>query len=70
MPMGTSHTATLFELFQVLATATRIDYIITNDIYQNSTEAVEEKISFPCKVEQLHREEKKITDIENCQCRL
>jgi hypothetical protein len=37
---------------------------------QNSTEAAEEKSSFRWKVEQLHHEEKQITGIQNCQCRL
>jgi hypothetical protein len=61
MPMGT-----YFKLFRVLVSTTRTDYIITNDIAQNLTEAVEEKRSFRWKVEQLHREEKQITDIQNC----
>lgn len=65
MPMGT-----YFKLFRVLVSTTRTDYIITNDIAQNSTQAAEEKSSFRWKVEQLHREEKQITDIQNCQCRL
>jgi hypothetical protein len=62
--------ATPFKLFRVLVSTTRTDYIITNDIAQNSTEAAEEKSSFRWKVEQLHREEKQITGIQNCQCRL
>lgn len=65
MPMDT-----YFKLFRVLVSTTRTDYIITNDIAQNSTEAAEEKSSFRWKVEQLHREEKQITGIQNCQCRL
>ena len=65
MPMDT-----YFKLFRVLVSTTRTDYIITNDITQNSTEAAEEKSSFRWKVEQLHREEKQITGIQNCQCRL
>lgn len=65
MPMDT-----YFKLFRVLVSTTRTDYIITNDIAQNSTQAAEEKSSFRWKVEQLHREEKQITGIQNCQCRL
>jgi Transposase DDE domain len=65
MPMDT-----YFKLFRVLVSTTRTDYIITNDIAQNSTLAAEEKSSFRWKVEQLHREEKQITGIQNCQCRL
>ncbi len=37
---------------------------------QNSTDAAEKECSIRWKVEQLHREEKQTTGIENCQCRL
>lgn len=65
MPMDT-----LFKLFRVLVSTTRTDYIITNDLAQNSTDAAEKESSIRWKVEQLHREEKQLTGIENCQCRL
>jgi hypothetical protein len=65
MPMDT-----LFKLFRVLVSTTRTDYIITNDMAQNSTDAAEKESSIRWKVEQLHREEKQLTGIENCQCRL
>ena len=65
MPMDT-----YFKLFRVLVTTTRTDYIITNDTTQQSTQAAEEKSSVRWKVEQLHREEKQVTGIQNCQCRL
>ena len=65
MPMDT-----YFKLFRVLVTTTRTDYIITNDLAQNSTDAAEKESSIRWKVEQLHREEKQLTGIENCQCRL
>ena len=55
---------------RVLVSTTRTDYIITNDTDQQDTDAAETKSSIRWKVEQLHREEKQITGIENCQCRL
>lgn len=61
---------TYFKLFRVLVSTTRTDYIITNDTDQQDTDAAETKSSIRWKVEQLHREEKQITGIENCQCRL
>ena len=65
MPMDT-----YFKLFRVLVSTTRTDYIITNDLTQNSTDAAETESSIRWMVEQLHREEKQITGIESCQCRL
>lgn len=59
-----------FKLFRVLVSTTRTDYIITNDLTQNSTEAAETESSIRWKIEQLHREEKQLTGIQNCQCRL
>ena len=61
---------TYFKLFRVLVSTTRTDYLITNDLAQNSTAAAEKESSIRWKVEQLHREEKQLTGIENCQCRL
>lgn len=65
MPMDT-----YFKLFRVLVTTTRTDYIATNDITQQDTETAKEQSSIRWQVEQLHREEKQITGIQNCQCRL
>ena len=56
------------QLFRVTI-ANRTEYIITNDLSQNSAEAALEKSSFRWKIEQLHREEKQLTGIESCQAR-
>lgn len=61
---------TYFKLFRVLVSTTRTDYIITNDLAQDNTDAAEKESSIRWKVEQLHREDKQITGIESCQCRL
>jgi hypothetical protein len=67
---------TYFKLFPVLVTTTpaacsvKTDYIATNDITQNDTKAAEEQSSIRWQVEQLHREEKQLTGIQKCQCRI
>ena len=61
--------ATYFKLFRVAFSTERTDYIVTNDLTQQTTEAAEEKSGLRWKVEQFHREEKQITGIESCQCR-
>ena len=61
---------TYFKLFRVLVSTTRTDYIITNDLAQQHTDAAEKESSFRWKVEQFHREDKQITGIESCLCRL
>lgn len=61
---------TYFKLFRVLVSTTRTDYIITNDMAQNDTGAADKQSSIRWKIEQLHREDKQITGIESCQCRL
>ena len=59
-----------FELFRVLVSPTRTDYLLPNDKTQQDTYAAEKESSIRWKMEQLHREHKQITGIESCQCRL
>lgn len=61
---------TYFQLFRVLVSPTRTDYIITNDRAQKDSDAAEKESSIRWKIEQLHREDKQTTGIECCQCRL
>jgi hypothetical protein len=58
------------KLFRVEVSTHRTDYIVTNDAEQDSLEAVKEISSLRWCVEQLHREEKQLTGIEESQCRL
>jgi hypothetical protein len=58
------------KLFRVEVSTHRTDYIVTNDAQQNNVEAVKEISSLRWCVEQLHREEKQLTGIEQSQCRL
>jgi len=58
------------KLFRVEVSTRRTDYIITNNVEQDNAEAVKETCSLRWCVEQLHREEKQLTGIEQSQCRL
>ena len=67
---------TLFKLFNeslrfiVLVSTHRTDYIITNDLTQQDPAAAEAKSGIRWTVEQFHREDKQITGLKCCQCRL
>ena len=58
------------KLFRVAISTNRTDYVITNDLTQNSTETAQEVCSIRWKIEEFHREIKQLTGIESCQCRL
>ncbi len=58
------------KLFRVLVPTHRTDYLITNDVAQQQTSAAEEKSGIRWRVEQFHWEDKQITGLECCQCRL
>ncbi|MEM9089511.1 MAG: transposase [Cyanobacteria bacterium P01_F01_bin.53] len=58
------------KLFRVVASTRRTDYIVTNDMAQESTSATQEACSHRWRIEQLHREGKQLTGWESCQCRL
>ena len=57
------------KLFRVPISADRTDYIATNDVGLNSTEATREVCGQRWKIEQFHRELKQTTGLEKCQCR-
>ncbi len=48
---------------------TDYDYLVTNDVTQDSTLATQEVWGWRSKIEQFHREDKQVTGIEGCQCR-
>lgn len=58
------------KLFRVEVSTDRTDWLITNDLTQDSTVAAQQESSNRWKIEQLHREEKQLTGIAKCQCRL
>ena len=55
--------------FRVVVSTDRTDYVVTNDLAQDSTQATQEVCGFRRKIEQLHREGKQLTGLERCQCR-
>jgi hypothetical protein len=57
------------QLFRVVVSTHRTDYIVTNELTQHSAEATQEACGFRWKIEQLHREGKQVTGLERCQCR-
>jgi hypothetical protein len=57
------------QCFRVAVTTNRTDYVVTNDLAQDSTQATQQACGFRWKIEQLHREGKQLTGLERCQCR-
>ena len=57
------------QCFRVVVSTNRTDYVVTNDLAQDSTEATQEACGLRWKIEQLHREGKQLTGLEGCQCR-
>src|ERR1035437_2210002 len=57
------------KLFRVTVSS-QTEYIITNDVSQVPADEALIKSSMRWKIEQLHREEKQLTGIEKCQCRI
>lgn len=57
------------KLFRLVLSTERTDYVVTNDLTQNDTQATQEVCGVRWKIEQFHRESKQVTGIERCQCR-
>ncbi len=57
------------KLFRVTVSPHRTEYVVTNDLSQNSTQATREECRVRWKIEQFHRELKQLTGVEACQCR-
>jgi len=62
--------ATYLKLFRVVVSPDRTDYIVTNDVTQVDTDEAQKESGQRWKIEQFHREEKQVTGLERCQCRL
>lgn len=58
------------KLFRLVLSTKRTDFIATNDLAQDSTQATQDVCGLRWKIEQFHRETKQTTGIEGCQCRL
>jgi hypothetical protein len=59
----------LVQLFRVPVSANRTDWVVTNDVSQENSEAVRQVCKKRWKIEEFHREIKQLTGIEACQCR-
>lgn len=57
------------KLFRVVVSSHRTEWIVTNDLSQDSTQGAQEASAVRWKVEEFHRESKQLTGIESCQCR-
>jgi hypothetical protein len=57
------------KLFRVATTINRTDFVVRNDLGQNSLQDTQKVFGLRWKIEQFHRELKQITGIEKCQCR-
>lgn len=58
------------KLFRVVVDSDRTDWVVTNDLAQDSTDDTKKKCAVRWKIEQYHREVKQTLGIEKCQCRL
>lgn len=57
------------KLFRVVLSSERTEWIVTNDLSQDSTQETQEVRGVRWKIEEFHREAKQLTGIESCQCR-
>jgi hypothetical protein len=57
------------KLFRVAVSTHRTDWVVTNDLAQDSLQATQDACRLRWKIEQFHREAKQLTGIEGCQCR-
>jgi hypothetical protein len=57
------------KLFRVIVSTDKTEYVVTNDLTQDSTGDTQKVCAVRWKIEQFHREIKQTTGIESCQCR-
>ena len=57
------------KLFRVVVSAHRTDWVVTNDLAQDSLDATQQACRIRWKIEQFHRELKQLTGVERCECR-
>lgn len=58
------------KLFRFAVSTDRTDYVVTNDLSQDSTSDAQKESAIRWKIEEFHRELKQLTGIEKCQARL
>lgn len=57
------------KLFRVTVSTDRTEFVVTNNITQDSTTEVQQVCRIRWKIEEFHRELKQLTGLEACQCR-
>lgn len=57
------------KLFRVIVSTDKTEFVVTNDLIQDSTDDTQKVCAVRWKIEQFHREVKQTTGIESCQCR-
>jgi hypothetical protein len=57
------------KLFRVEVSTHRTEWVVTNDLSQDSTQGAQEASALRWKIEEFHREAKQLTGLEDCQCR-
>jgi hypothetical protein len=57
------------KLFRVAVCSNRTEWIVSNDLSEDSTQETREVRAVRWKIEEFHREAKQLTGIEDCQCR-
>lgn len=57
------------QLFRVAVSSHRTEYVVTNDMTQDSAQGARKVCAVRWKIEELHRDIKQFTGIEQCQCR-
>jgi hypothetical protein len=57
------------KLFRVEVSSHRTEWVVTNDLAQDSTQSAQQVSALRWKIEEFHREAKQLTGLEDCQCR-
>jgi hypothetical protein len=57
------------KLLRIPISTDRTDFVVTNDLFQQSAEAAQEESRNRWKVDEFHREIKQVTGIQDCECR-
>jgi hypothetical protein len=57
------------QLFRIEVSSNRTDYVVTNDLAQSHASAAQKEYGIRFMIEQLHRELKQTTGIDQCECR-
>lgn len=61
--------AKFVKLFRIAVSTNRTDFVVTNDMSQDSSNSVQKVCKIRWNVERFHRELKQNTGVEECQCR-